>query len=193
MDIDKERALFEIEQQELELAEAIAKAEAELKASDAMYTNYNEIATTDTPYIPQTQSKKKSKASTSTKKRKRRGSTKSSPGAKASSYVRQQRFNANGEELFCVCNKPYLTTVPMIGCEGCGEWYHYTCVGLSISEMSVVSTYYCEFCRKKNKKLKWQFKAVPEISMEVMKMTNMLFVDREIANLNMAVMSKTGV
>jgi histone demethylase JARID1 len=33
-------------------------------------------------------------------------------------------------ELYCICRKPYDDDQSMIACDNCGEWYHYSCLGL---------------------------------------------------------------
>lgn len=38
-------------------------------------------------------------------------------------------------ELYCICQKPYDDDQSMIACDHCGEWYHYSCLGLPDPEL----------------------------------------------------------
>ncbi|KAI8048566.1 hypothetical protein BDF22DRAFT_266986 [Syncephalis plumigaleata] len=48
-------------------------------------------------------------------------------------------------KVYCLCRKPDDGTV-MINCDGCSEWYHAKCVGLTKSKVAKISTYYCPVC-----------------------------------------------
>ena len=41
-----------------------------------------------------------------------------------------------GEEVFCVCNQPD-TGALLMGCDGCDEWFHPPCVGISSQQARV--------------------------------------------------------
>ncbi|TNN08116.1 Nucleosome-remodeling factor subunit BPTF isoform 1 [Schistosoma japonicum] len=59
---------------------------------------------------------------------------------------KQAELKAN-EMLYCVCRTPYEPTRVYIACDGCDEWYHPECVGLT-SEQAVnhTDTYLCPAC-----------------------------------------------
>ena len=42
-----------------------------------------------------------------------------------------EHYVENESELFCVCQQPYNVDTAMISCDGCAEWYHLRCVGLT--------------------------------------------------------------
>lgn len=42
-----------------------------------------------------------------------------------------EHYVENESELFCVCQQPYNVDTAMISCDGCSEWYHLRCVGLT--------------------------------------------------------------
>ncbi|KAI9592062.1 hypothetical protein BDF19DRAFT_241391 [Syncephalis fuscata] len=46
------------------------------------------------------------------------------------------------DKLYCLCRKPDDGTV-MISCDGCSEWYHAKCVGLTKGKVAKITTYYC--------------------------------------------------
>lgn len=35
---------------------------------------------------------------------------------------------------------------PVIGCESCSEWFHHSCVGLTLEQMNTVKKFYCPSC-----------------------------------------------
>lgn len=46
---------------------------------------------------------------------------------------------------YCICRLPYEGF--MIGCDGCEEWYHGICVGVSEEQANKVDKYVCLRCR----------------------------------------------
>jgi hypothetical protein len=61
---------------------------------------------------------------------------------------------AEGEELHCVCRKPWRSTdASMVGCDGCGLWCHWPCVGLTVEDYNRMQAdenekFYCPTCAK---------------------------------------------
>lgn len=51
----------------------------------------------------------------------------------------------DGETLYCLCRLPYSSNRSMIQCDVCDEWYHLTCVGLSLLAAPPAS-YQCPLC-----------------------------------------------
>ncbi|CAH8863003.1 unnamed protein product [Trichobilharzia szidati] len=61
---------------------------------------------------------------------------------------KQAELKAN-EMLYCVCRTPYEPTRVYIACDGCDEWYHPECVGLTPEEaVNHEDTYLCPTCRE---------------------------------------------
>lgn len=52
--------------------------------------------------------------------------------------------------LFCKCMQPYdeHKSAAMVCCDECIEWFHYSCVGLSASEASILENYICHSCEQ---------------------------------------------
>ena len=39
------------------------------------------------------------------------------------------------DQLYCVCQREYDDSRPMVACDHCDEWYHYDCIGLAACDM----------------------------------------------------------
>lgn len=61
------------------------------------------------------------------------------------------KFNLNSEELFCICRRPDHGGELMIGCDGCEEWFHFTCMKMSQSYQLLIDKFYCKFCQWQGK------------------------------------------
>ncbi|KAI9146519.1 hypothetical protein BKA69DRAFT_1020732, partial [Paraphysoderma sedebokerense] len=48
--------------------------------------------------------------------------------------------------LYCVCRTPYDEGAFYIGCDGCDDWFHGNCVGISEEEGESLWKYYCPNC-----------------------------------------------
>ncbi|CAH8603739.1 unnamed protein product [Heterobilharzia americana] len=65
---------------------------------------------------------------------------------------KQAELQAN-EMLYCVCRTPYEPTRVYIACDGCDEWYHPECVGLTPEEaVNHPDTYLCPACRESSQR-----------------------------------------
>eukprot|EP00299_Pterocystis_sp_00344_P010021 c438_g1_i1.p1 GENE.c438_g1_i1~~c438_g1_i1.p1 ORF type:complete len:381 (+),score=63.94 c438_g1_i1:44-1186(+) len=62
------------------------------------------------------------------------------------------QFNESGEQLYCVCRKPYNSKMFMIGCDECDGWFHGRCVGIGPSKANSLAKYVCPFCMKRKAK-----------------------------------------
>mmetsp|Transcript_6877 Transcript_6877/g.7532 ORF Transcript_6877/g.7532 Transcript_6877/m.7532 type:complete len:598 (+) Transcript_6877:108-1901(+) len=54
------------------------------------------------------------------------------------------------EPLYCICRQPWnhlSDKDPMIGCDGCSEWYHYKCIGMTAAIAKGISSFKCKQCR----------------------------------------------
>lgn len=52
--------------------------------------------------------------------------------------------------IYCVCKSPYDALNPMISCDSCSEWYHFSCIGLRANAKQT-SQYICDRCSKSSK------------------------------------------
>lgn len=59
------------------------------------------------------------------------------------------KFNLNSEEVFCVCRMPDHGGKLMISCDGCDEWFHFTCMKMSQKYSKLIDKFYCKFCEWK--------------------------------------------
>jgi len=50
--------------------------------------------------------------------------------------------------LYCVCRRPYDEREFMIGCDGCKNWFHGRCVGITPQQAETIDNYYCGDCLK---------------------------------------------
>lgn len=51
-----------------------------------------------------------------------------------------------GLELYCICKKTDEGEL-MVGCDGCDDWFHFTCVHLPVKYRHLVSNYFCPYCQ----------------------------------------------
>jgi uncharacterized protein YlaI len=51
-------------------------------------------------------------------------------------------------EVYCYCLRPD-DHKPMMECEGCKEWYHYACIGMTEKKAKNIVSYYCSACEEK--------------------------------------------
>lgn len=50
-------------------------------------------------------------------------------------------------ETYCLCRAKYVSDVDMVGCDGCREWYHTSCIGMTSTEFqSLSSEWFCYRC-----------------------------------------------
>jgi len=49
--------------------------------------------------------------------------------------------------LYCVCKKMFEDSDEMIGCDMCDEWYHLTCMGVTVQE-AAEDKWFCNECVK---------------------------------------------
>lgn len=61
------------------------------------------------------------------------------------------------EPVFCICKQPDTGTL-MLGCDGCDDWYHFTCVRIPVQCQGLILHYYCPYCQQKSEKNRSQWK-----------------------------------
>lgn len=51
-----------------------------------------------------------------------------------------------GEEVFCICKKPDTGKL-MVGCDGCDDWFHFSCMKIPEKYKDLVFSFYCPYCQ----------------------------------------------
>ena len=54
--------------------------------------------------------------------------------------------NNESDEKYCLCRKPHQGRF-MVQCDGCDEWYHGSCVNITVSEAMLMDKYWCPRCK----------------------------------------------
>ncbi|XP_071698906.1 chromatin remodeling protein EBS-like [Rutidosis leptorrhynchoides] len=49
-------------------------------------------------------------------------------------------------DVYCRCGLPYNPDENMVGCDGCGDWFHFTCVDLTYEEAINRKNFFCPSC-----------------------------------------------
>lgn len=70
-------------------------------------------------------------------------------GGKRGSKQGKKEEEEEEERLYCICRKPYSARRPMIGCDGCDDWFHTSCVGISTAKAENMPMYICPSCLEK--------------------------------------------
>jgi len=61
-----------------------------------------------------------------------------------------QMFLRAHEEVYCLCRGPDIPGLFMIGCDGCNEWFHGACVGITTPELAEqLGTWLCPSCAQR--------------------------------------------
>jgi COMPASS component SPP1 len=69
-----------------------------------------------------------------------------------------RKFNDNSEELFCICRKTDTGEL-MVGCDGCDDWFHFSCIHVPKIYSELIQSYYCPYCELEAKgKTMWKRK-----------------------------------
>ncbi|XP_016521635.1 CXXC-type zinc finger protein 1a isoform X1 [Poecilia formosa] len=62
-----------------------------------------------------------------------------------------------GAPVYCVCRKPDINCF-MIGCDGCTEWLHGRCVGVSEKAAKAIRVWFCPSCRDRDSSLEIKYR-----------------------------------
>ncbi|XP_072952475.1 chromatin remodeling protein EBS-like isoform X1 [Typha angustifolia] len=54
--------------------------------------------------------------------------------------------------VFCKCEMPYNPDDLMIQCEECSDWYHPSCIGMTVEKAKKLEHFFCETCSTENGK-----------------------------------------
>eukprot|EP00741_Cyanophora_paradoxa_P013334 tig00020684_g12877.t1 len=50
------------------------------------------------------------------------------------------------QQLFCLCQRPYVRGELMVQCDKCNDWFHPKCVGITAAEAKKIETFFCPGC-----------------------------------------------
>ncbi|ORY39719.1 hypothetical protein LY90DRAFT_419284, partial [Neocallimastix californiae] len=56
------------------------------------------------------------------------------------------RSPTHRKKYYCICQQDYDESKPMIACDNCQEWYHFSCIGLSESRAAEIDKFICPIC-----------------------------------------------
>ncbi len=54
-------------------------------------------------------------------------------------------------KLYCICRKPDMPGLFMVGCDSCDEWFHGECIGVTEQMASKLKKYVCNECKAEKK------------------------------------------
>lgn len=60
-------------------------------------------------------------------------------------YDSRKHDPKTGEEVYCICKKPDSGEL-MVGCDGCDDWFHFTCIKIPKNYRDLVFSFYCPYC-----------------------------------------------
>ncbi|KAH7388075.1 hypothetical protein KP509_16G056300 [Ceratopteris richardii] len=55
-------------------------------------------------------------------------------------------FNPDKVAVYCKCEMPYNPDDLMVECEECKDWFHPSCVGLSLEQVRLLDHFFCADC-----------------------------------------------
>ncbi|CEP60108.1 Spp1p LALA0_S01e03224g [Lachancea lanzarotensis] len=61
-------------------------------------------------------------------------------------YSSRKKDVETGEEVFCICKKPDSGEL-MVGCDGCDDWFHFSCLKMAKKYNELVFSFYCPYCQ----------------------------------------------
>ncbi|SCU79888.1 LAFA_0B06282g1_1 [Lachancea sp. 'fantastica'] len=61
-------------------------------------------------------------------------------------YSPRKKDADTGEEVFCICKKPDSGEL-MVGCDGCDDWFHFSCLKVPKEYNELVFSFYCPYCQ----------------------------------------------
>ncbi|XP_010531454.1 PREDICTED: chromatin remodeling protein SHL isoform X2 [Tarenaya hassleriana] len=62
-------------------------------------------------------------------------------------------FNPDRVAVFCKCEMPYNPDDLMVQCESCSEWFHPSCIEMTVEKAKKLDHFFCEDCSSQQQKL----------------------------------------
>ncbi|OAV96009.1 hypothetical protein PTTG_26495 [Puccinia triticina 1-1 BBBD Race 1] len=63
----------------------------------------------------------------------------------ATQHSNDTETEENPDKLYCIC-LGHDDHTPMIQCEGCDNWFHFSCINLDATEAQEIEAFYCQVC-----------------------------------------------
>ncbi|KAK1272287.1 hypothetical protein QJS04_geneDACA013087 [Acorus gramineus] len=61
-------------------------------------------------------------------------------------------FKPDRVAVYCTCEMPYNPDDLMIQCEGCDDWFHPSCIGMTAEEAKKLEHFFCQNCSSNEEK-----------------------------------------
>ncbi|CCD25047.1 Spp1p NDAI_0E02300 [Naumovozyma dairenensis CBS 421] len=61
-------------------------------------------------------------------------------------YSKTKKDPITGEDVYCICKKQDTGEL-MVGCDGCDDWFHFSCMRIPIKYQKLVASFYCPYCQ----------------------------------------------
>ncbi|QLL30936.1 hypothetical protein HG536_0A07510 [Torulaspora globosa] len=61
-------------------------------------------------------------------------------------YTARKKSPISGEEVYCICKKTDSGEL-MVGCDGCDDWFHFSCLRIPEKYKELVFSFYCPYCQ----------------------------------------------
>ncbi|VDK54045.1 unnamed protein product [Anisakis simplex] len=65
--------------------------------------------------------------------------------SKSATKSKKRKYN---KRLYCVCQKPYDRRQFYVGCDGCNDWFHPACIGITEMDAIRADEYFCPKCKR---------------------------------------------
>lgn len=65
--------------------------------------------------------------------------------------ARTGAFNPDTVAVYCLCELPHNPDELMLNCDSCKDWFHPSCIKLSVAEVKGLDSYVCDACKSKAK------------------------------------------
>lgn len=56
-----------------------------------------------------------------------------------------RKTGVNGEKVYCICKRPDNGEL-MVGCDGCDDWFHFSCLKIPETYRRLVYSFHCPYC-----------------------------------------------
>ncbi|KAI8833055.1 PLU-1-like protein-domain-containing protein [Chytridium lagenaria] len=91
-------------------------------------------------------------------------------------YSKKSTAPSPAKEIFCICKSKYDDDRPMIACDTCEDWFHFSCVNLSAGEAEAIQSYQCPICKSgkgSNMDAEKAAKGLPRLTLKLPKLDAM--------------------